>query len=64
MDKGIKPGDIVIKALGNDAGLKGMVLEVETNSLNNSFVTVMLLGEMVEKLWYVNLVEIVYDKEN
>ena len=61
MDKGIRPGDIVQKVDGKDCGLKGIVLEVETNSQNNSFVTVMLLGETVEKLWYVKLVEIIYE---
>ena len=61
MDKGIRPGDIVQKVEGKAAGLRGIVLEVETNSLNNSFVTVMLLGETIDKLWYVTLVEIVYE---
>ena len=61
MDKGIRVGDIVEKKGDMDKGKKGLVLEIETNSLNNSFVTVMVLGETVEKLWYVKLVEVVHE---
>lgn len=64
MDKGIRVGDIVEKKGDMDKGKKGLVLEIETNSLNNSFVTVMVLGETVEKLWYVKLVEVVHETRN
>ena len=61
MDKEIKIGDIVEKKGDMDAGKKGLVLEIETNPLNNTFVTVMVLGETVEKLWYAKLVEVVHE---
>jgi len=56
--KRMKVGDMVLKAGDSDFGQTGIILEINTNSLGNTFVKV-LSSEGKVKTWYAKLVNVI-----
>ena len=54
----MKVGDMVLKAGDSDFGQTGIILEINTNSLGNTFVKV-LSSEGKVKTWYAKLVNVI-----
>ena len=50
------PGDLVLKAKGLHAGQTGIVIEVHTNRLGNTILTVLADRSVVK--WYSNMVSL------
>ena len=56
--KKMKVGDMVLKQGDSDFGKTGIILEINTNSLDNTFVKV-LSSEGQIKIWYAELVDVI-----
>ena len=54
----MKVGDMVLKQGDSDFGQAGIILEINTNSLNNTFVKVLSNDGQI-KTWYAKLVDVI-----
>lgn len=56
--KKMKVGDMILKQGDSDFGQTGIILEINTNSLDNTFLKV-LTSEGQIKTWYAELVDVI-----
>lgn len=54
----MKVGDMVLKSGDSDCGQTGIILEINTNSLGNTFIKV-LSNEGKIKTWYAKLANVI-----